>query len=437
MNTDDNIASVGRQMESIKYKNLLINFTTEFNRSSNFSGSASKPGTFWRPTPAPDLLPGFFPLGDIVESGDDNINGKRVAAVVCEGIAQIGDSSQAKALNRPVDYEQIWRDPGSESVGTLWRPIPPDGYVALGLVCSRDDEKPPLHAIRCVRADLVIDSSLGDSIWNNWGNGGTQDFGAWHIKPPVAAAGEIYFAPGTFVGFKNVAHPSTQVAAYSLRMQIPQLINPAPEVPVLSGFAAPSPLEASEATQIAILPWFAVEDNALSPIERLSKSPYYRLERTDRYALVGYGHNTGDGSKLFRWTASRVLIGKVLQLFTRLTSIEVKTEWPMGGSEVNRPIKFSAQLNKLFTHTESTSSGWTTSKAIEVVSFVPKNKMVAVYQLQSHYELLREDGTQAAVNFAYADSDSLYFAEYPTEVGDVIAVPMPVSDSSAVTDTAP
>ncbi|MBK5353057.1 Vps62-related protein [Pseudomonas sp. TH41] len=436
MNTDDNVTRADRPGESIKYKNLLINFTTEFNRTWN-PRSASKPGVFWRPAPAPDLLPGFFPLGDMIESGEDNINGKRVAAVVCEGELQGGDSAPEKALSRPDDYEQVWRDSGLESDGALWRPIPPDGYVALGLVSSAGDEKPSLHAVRCVRADLVIASSLGDSIWNNWGSGTNQDFGAWHIKTPVAAAGEIYFAPGTFVGFKNITHPSTQVAAYSLRIQIPLQINPAPEVPVLSGFIAPAPLETSEATQIATLPWFAVEDDALRPLERLSKSPHYQLERTDRYVLAGHGHNTGDKSKLFRWTAPRALVRMALQLFTRITSIEVTTEWPIRSLNAGRPIQFSARLSKNFTHTETSSSGWTTSKALEVVASVPKNEMVAVYQLQSHYQLRRKDGTEVAVNFAYADRDSLYFTDYPPKDSDVAAAPLPVTNSPTATDTAP
>jgi hypothetical protein len=301
MNTENTVTTAARQMDSIKLDNLLINFTTEFQRIWDTNGSHSKPGAFWRPTPAPDVLPGFFPLGDVAVSGSGNINGIKVVAVVREGDSPSAVAAQGKALSQPTDFEQVWKDAGSgaRKDGTLWRPIPPDGYVALGLVCSNDHEKPSLNAIRCVRADLVIASNVGDLIWNDKGSGAKQDFSAWNIDPPVAAAGEIYFAPGTFVGVKSYTKPSTEVAAYSLRMQIPLRINPAPEVPVLSGFEAPLPLEPSQATQIAKLPWFAVEDNGLPPSEKLSKSPYYHLERTDQYVLVGQGHNTGDKSRLF------------------------------------------------------------------------------------------------------------------------------------------
>lgn len=437
MNTDDTVTPAATQMESIKLDNLLINFTTEFQRIWNTKGSRANLASFWRPTPAPDLLPGYFPLGDLAVSGDVNINGKRVMAVVCEGDPQSGDTSKGKALSRPDDFEQVWRYSGSGADGAIWRPIPPDGYVALGLVCSNDHEKPSLNAVRCVRADLVIASSVGDLIWNDRGSGARQDFSTWSIDPPAAAAGEIYFAPGTFAGSNSFTKPSTHAAAYSLRMQIPLQINPAPEVPVLSGFEAPPPPETSEATQIAKIPWFAVEDNALLPIDKLSKSPYYYLRRTDQYVLVGYGHNTGDKSRLFKWTAPRVLFHAVLQAFNRITSIKVTSAWPTGASDAVRPIKFSARLSSHFTHTEKSSSGWITPNAVEVVVIVPQNKMSAVYQLQSHYDLWREDGTEAAINFAYADSDSLYWAEYPPKDSEVTAAILPMTDSPTATDTAP
>ncbi|MGY2338896.1 Vps62-related protein [Pseudomonas sp. SDO5532_S415] len=426
MNTENSLTTASRPMESIKLDNLLINFTTEFQRIWDTKGSDSKPATFWRPSPAPDLLPGFFPLGDVAASGYDNINGNKVVAVVCEAEAPSADSAKGKALSQPVDFEQVWKDTGSGARKdcSLWRPIPPEGYVTLGLVCS-DHEKPPLNAVRCVRSDLVIASNLGDLIWDDKGSGAKQNFSGWNIDPPAAAAGEIYFAPGTFVGFNSYTKPLIEVAGYSLRMQIPLQINSAPELPVLSGFETP-PDETSETTQIATIPWFAVEEHDRLPIEKMSKSPYYRLERTDQYVLVGHGHNNGEKSRLFTWTAPRVLSRRNQKLFTRITSIEVSSEWPTGVSNA-RSINFSAKLSTDFTHTETSSSGWESSNTVVVAAIVPKNKMLAVYQLQSHYALLREDDTELGINFSYADTDSLRWIEYPPEKDSEVLIPKPMT----------
>ena len=436
MPTDNTAIPVAKPMESIKFDNLLINFTTEFQRVWSTKGSGAELASFWRPSPAPDLLPGYFPLGDLAASADSNISGQRVMAVVCEGDPQSNEPHQQKAISRPDDYEQIWKSSDSGSSGAIWRPIPPDGYVALGLVCSNGHDKPSLNAVRCVRTDLVIASNVGDLIWNDKGSGAKVDFSAWSITPPNAEEGEIYFAPGTFIGANSYDKPFTHAAAYSLRMQIPLQINPAPQLPVLTGFSAPQPLETPAATQTARLPWFAVEDNFMLPIERFSKSPYYQLARTDQYVLIGEGHNTDEKSKLLRWSAPRTLIDKLLQVFTRITSIEVKSAWPTRVSEAGHPVTYSARLTKSFTHTEKSFSGWVKSQAIDIAAIIPKNRMLAVYQLHSRYDLLREDGTQAAVSFTYADSDGLDFAEYPREDNEVCA-PAPVTGLPTATDNAP
>ncbi|WP_259698575.1 Vps62-related protein, partial [Pseudomonas brassicacearum] len=90
-----------------------INFTTEFHRVWSTNGSKAKPATFWRPTPAPDALPGYFPLGDVLIPGGTNINGEMVAAVVCEKDMEGAQSTKGKALARPVDFELVWKETGA------------------------------------------------------------------------------------------------------------------------------------------------------------------------------------------------------------------------------------------------------------------------------------------------------------------------------------
>lgn len=460
MTTNDIGALPTRQMESIKLDNLLINFTTEFHRVLDTKSLGSNAAGFWRPTPAPDVLPGYFSLGDLAVSGDANINGARAAAVVCESGSRSVDSIKGNALSRPDDFERVWTDSGSGATtdASIWRPIPPAGYVALGLVCSNDPGKPSPNAVRCVRADLVIAATVSDLIWNDKGSGARQNFSAWDIDPPTAAAGEIYFAPGTFFGVQSHTKPATPLA-YALRMQIPLQANSAPEAPVLSGYGMPS-VEAAKVTQVVKLPWFAVKDN-MRPIEQLRTSAHYRLERTDQWVLVGHGHNTSDKARSIKWTAHRAQDTTRSQVFNRLTSIEVESAWPIMFPGDVRAIKFSANLNKHFTHTETSSGGWSNSPPLEVLAMAAKNKAVAVYQTQSSYKLLREDNTPVAISIEYTDDESLHLTEYPSEeagavthspflatdsitgedtsekASDVNVTPQPLEDLPTPTDTAP
>lgn len=427
MNTDDHVTLAARQMESIKFDNLLINFTTEFRRIWDSSGSKSKPAAFWRPSPAPDLLPGFFPLGDVAVSGHDNINEKRVVMVVCEAGQPSGDDSKGLALRPPTDFEEVWRDTGSGARAdcSIWRPIPPEGYVALGQVCSNGRDKPLLNTVRCVRADLVVRSFVSDLIWNDKGSGAKRSFSAWGIFPPDAQAGEIYFAPGTFVGVSTYNKPATHNAAYSLRMQIPLQISAPPVAPILSGNEQPLQAEPAKITQVAKLPWFTVRDPQLRPLEQLHTSPFYRLERTDQYVLVGYANNQNPASQICKWTASRPQSSESLDEFSRITSIVIDGQWP-----TQQPSVFSARLNKRFAYTPP-FGGWSGPAEAEVVTVVAKNKSVAAYELQSTFRLLRANNTQVPAEVSYIDGNSLYLTEYPP------ATDISSNNSSAAIDTGP
>jgi hypothetical protein len=425
--------SLPRPMEPITHDNLLINFTTEFHRVWSTNGSKAKPATFWRPTPAPDVLPGYFPLGDLLIPGDANINGEMVTAVVCEKDLNGANNSKGPALAKPADFELIWKESGSPSVTrtSIWRPIPPIGYVAMGLVCSSDHSKPSFNSVRCVRADLVIAANVGDLLWNDKGTGAKLSFSAWTIEPPTAAAGEICFAPGTFAGVQAYSKPTAPGSAYALRMQIPLQITVPPQAPTLAGYAQPTDDEVARVTQVARLPWFAVRDHA-QPGEQFRNSPYYELKRTDEYVLIGYERNTSDKTRATKWVAPRAQNAVAMRLFNGFTSIEIAKAWPASALSDIRMTKFSACLPRHFTHTETSSSGWSELRPQVIIAMVAKQTSAAVYQMESHYELIREDGTQVAVDFGYTDDSSVHLTQYPPDQAEVISCPQLTTNTPPV-----
>ncbi|WP_085712769.1 MULTISPECIES: Vps62-related protein [unclassified Pseudomonas] len=417
MNTQTSLNSSVRQMEPIAVENLLINFTTEFHRIWDNTGSKSKPGSFWRPTPAPDLLPGYFPLGDLVVSGRDNINDRQVMAVVREGDPQNAGTGKGPALSRPDDYQWVWSDSGSRANGdcSVWRPIPPEGYVALGMVCSNDSSKPSFNAVRCVRADLVVASSANALVWSDKGSGADRDFSTWSIKPPTAPAGEIFFAPGTFIGVRGYSKPEAPMTAFALRMPIPLQVDTPPAAPVLTGLDASAALLPSKVTQVVRLPWFAVSDPVMTSLVQLRHSPFYRMERTDRYLLVGQGKNSTDVHQAFRWRAGRAQSFEMMRAFTRNTGIDIGNQWPSPMNTTQPVIACSARLGDSFCNTESAPYEWANSSEAEVIALVAQKRFAAVYLVQSDYRLLREDGSPVEGHLSYTDMDSLHLVDYPSE----------------------
>ncbi len=205
--------------DTFQYKDLVIGFTTNFECRWHDAGSGGKyNGAFWHPVIPPDMAD-FHPIGTLGWSGYGDINGLTVIAVVKDANGAAGD-----ALRAPEKFELVWKDEGSGATynGSMWRPIPPEGYVALGLVCNKNWGPPPLDDVRCVRKDLVKPATPGDGIWNDEETGSDTDFSAWGIRANGAGAGEIYFSPGTFIGWTSHFQPATDPNAYALQLPIPQ-----------------------------------------------------------------------------------------------------------------------------------------------------------------------------------------------------------------------
>ena len=395
-------------MAFFEYKDIVIGFTSTFKLMWNDQGSGSKRnGAYWRPILPPEMKD-FHVLGDLGRDDYSDVNGKTPVAVVKDA-----KGSSGTALRPPTKFQRVWTDSGSGAKrdGAMWRPIPPDGYVALGLICT-NGSTPSTDDISCLRSDLVVAAYPDGLIWDDTGTGAKSDFGSWGIEAPAAPAGEAFFTAGTFIGVASHTKPTKDPNSYVLRLLIPQETpnNPTPPAPVLQGFSKPSPFEKDTVTYSSILPWFSVSDPNLTPVTQLVKSPQYRLDRVDRYKLIGFGYNTTSTSQEFTWSFSKGTSGSDSKTFSETTGIEFGLEWgsgPLGAG------KASVKLSQSFTHTESTTKGWNESETKTVKAVVPDGKAVAVYSIQSSYQLFRADGTEVSTKVVYDSSDNLYWTEFP------------------------
>jgi len=403
-------------ISSIKHGNLLINFTRTYDVIwKEFGLGCKRHVAFWEPLPDSPASAGYFPLGDLANTEGINVRNQRLVALVQEGDPDSEETRlKGKALSPPVNYEALWSDSSSNRTKnkcTLWRPIPAPGYVALGMVCEPGTDKPSKDRMRCVRTDLVIACDVGDQVWNDGGSGLKTDFSAWSIKPPAATPGEVYFSAGTFIGAASYTKPARHGVAYALRLKIPPKINPPPPAPVLQGYAAPSRLEVDTVSYTCDMAWFSVKDPDLSPIQQWQTSPLYTLERTDRYVLVGFGHNQTSATQTFKWAVIHGVHGSQARTFTAHTAVDIGAEWHIGVP--TSPIKVSAKLSQSLSRTQTSTSGWTKTTNFEVTATVPSTKAIAAYLVQSNYRLLRKDGTQLSSTVSYTDVNSVYWSEYP------------------------
>ena len=394
-------------MNPLQFKDLLISFTCEFLPLWNDKGSgAHRAIGLWRPSTSSDALSQFFPLGDTATDSYRNLNQRKIVAVVSDA-NKVGGT----ALRMPDDYELVWTGAGSgaRNIVSIWRPIPPEGYIAMGEVCGVDYEKPSRSAVRCIRADLVASARMGESIWSDKGSGAAKDFSAWSVTAADTLAGEINLAPGTFIGSQRYSRPSHPT--YALRLTLTAQINEPLPPPTLTSYESPAAGQATPITHVCPLPWFSVRDPELNAVEQLQSSPTYRLERTDRHVFVGFGHNQAPILQPSMWTATKGEIGRQSKTLLTTTGIDLQKAWPIYVHHSH--LSFSANMEPDFTHTQRSAKGWNLGSPLEIITYIPANKAVAAYLIESEYRLLREDGSQVSATVSYTNGDHVYMSEFP------------------------
>jgi hypothetical protein len=81
------------------------------------------------------------------------------------------------AVESPIDFKLIWKDPSGI---TIWKPIPADGYLALGVVFNTTTAKPVRSKYVCVAIEYAEQVDLGTMAWNNRGADENNKISLWN-----------------------------------------------------------------------------------------------------------------------------------------------------------------------------------------------------------------------------------------------------------------
>ncbi|XP_019431159.1 PREDICTED: uncharacterized protein LOC109338390 isoform X1 [Lupinus angustifolius] len=151
------------------------------------SGKGTSPDniTFWRPrAPA-----NYVVLGDCVTSRS-----------IPPSQAVMAVSNMYGRVRKPVDFHligsflDIQGDGGGEensvddSDCSLWMPIAPPGYTALGCVAHVGNQPPPNHIVHCLRSDLLTSTKCSDCLFNIPPNNQlTSGFSIWRLDNAIGS----------------------------------------------------------------------------------------------------------------------------------------------------------------------------------------------------------------------------------------------------------
>jgi hypothetical protein len=390
---------------------LLIKFTGEFGSRYHDSGSgADNDGDFYMPiAPA-----GYYPLGAIGFAGYQNPNDLKSAALV---VKDKGTSPANPPLKAPDDYEMVWHNgvwltypingwyPDGNVTGAFWRPIPPPGYVALGVVVynwtpggdinanNPANQKPPLDAVMCVREDLTRTAGIGGYAWHDAGNGLSDRFFRADQLVIPSTYEQMLVAPNTVVAHASHAVNDISNPVANVLLIKPQVVMDADYYstrwrPELTSLADPGASSQPLKTRAILVPFNAFTDANKDVNWKVANSPFYLLERefywdeecwTSAFndCQLDYTAGTGKNETNTTWEQESVTASEEVGFELKGVGGKVK-------STVTKTMGFA------------TSTGVSAFYEVKVASSVPapgEGRILATWKAANRFTLHRHNGT--------------------------------------------
>ena len=309
---------------------------------------------------------------------------------------------------------------------TMWRPIPPAGYIAMGLVASKTNNPPGASTVKCIKKDYTQRGYFNtdvskDRLWYSEYTGANSKFSIWEVYPPEIEEGTptVHFHPNTFAG-NTAAYSSPGIAeensnAYVLKLDLhedmPENANTINNKPQLTSFDLPE-LNHPGTTSYAYLPWFLVIDIKYTTIDKIKYSPIYKLERQTDYLREYFHHVDGGSPFVVKFETSQGTNVSKMKEWNTETNITVTGKIKGAGYEA------SASISHTMSHGGQDSKSWDEKKTITEETEIKANHAMAVYVITSKYTLLRMSGVPVySSTLSCKVADSKYTTTYPNTAG--------------------
>jgi hypothetical protein len=381
------------------YGDLRVTLTSTYDKRYPDNGSgAHMDGTFWHPRPDGD----FRPVGSVVVGGYDDINNNRASMLVAD--------NGRSAVAAPTDYTWIWDDSGSGADwdGAVWRPIAPEGYVALGDVATSNHDKPSVSDVWCVRADLVATGGFaGGCAWQDAGSGGDNDVAAWPVVlgEPSSDPTKAVFEPDTFFGVNNYDAPPNSGLARVLLVPVTADVGAGPTRPSLVSRNAPDTTTPSVKDRSVTLPFTCMFDRNDRPSLDKIATPFCTLERWTGWSLTLFDDNTTSASQSESKTTTVGVTETDSESFSHSAGIKISAEWGVG-------TKWKVELNYQFTYTTSSSTAVLKSDAVQRTLVTPAAHAAALWSANYTFRAVRADGSGIGRDLSF-DANSFAHDQFP------------------------
>lgn len=89
----------------------------------------------------------------------------------------------AAVFPHPLRFKQAWHLARGDKFLYAWRPVAPEGFIAMGTICSNTDEPPDVTSMRCVPSAWCLPSSVVPTkVWDDTGAAGGKPGSIWVVN---------------------------------------------------------------------------------------------------------------------------------------------------------------------------------------------------------------------------------------------------------------
>jgi hypothetical protein len=394
---------------------LLIKYVNDYTWQWNDDDSG---GTYyiayWHPVS--DTADGWYPVGSLARNTWNS-------PIPTVPMVVVKDSLGTGALAAPTDYVLVYNDVGSGGIhdGSMWKPVCPAGYVALGVVTNRGYGKPSLDAVRCVEASYTTPGTIGNWLYDDRNTGADRYLSLWEIDYPDYTSspdGRAALHAGTTLGCPGWARTSCDPAIVNLLLvPVPVMTNAdASDLePRLTGYQE---LDVSKARYFSSvrLPFTLISQQApASAPDRVEwnvhSSPFYTLQREEVYTPIDIiDHRQGTEPAVYTYSITTGLSATETDRFWQEVGLEVTVGGDASflGSGGSWEVKLTTKLG----WEQTTSSTYAQSVTRDYQFTIPPGEYAEIIQVTTQFRAVSWGG------FTFNDplrgsSNIIKYLQYP------------------------
>lgn len=383
--------------------------------------------TNWRPIPILDWFAtaqppsGWYAPGSVCGAGKGKPWAEYGALVLKDR------SSSGDLLKPPTDYKMLH----AGGIWTVWRPIPPAGYVALGDVIWPRSDKPGADArVACVKRthggrDYARQAELSREPLMTGESDSGKSWSYRSVVPPLYPDGDdaerLLLLAGTCSYGPREEHAPTEVTWI---LDVPAVVEKEDYRPELKLTSYEAPPELTVVVDRAVtVPYSMVVDTGRPETWKVAESPFYKILRKRHYKLVRHVDYRGHGNGAIVEAIEQGVTKEESEEFSRVTGISTSftTGVEAGGSflgigasaKVETSVSTSVELGYSSRYSVQTFE----SKTVSVSYNVPADHAGALWSDTHELTPVRGDGVIVTKERMLVHSGAYVGRTYPDTDG--------------------